>query len=89
MFRWKRVIGQARGSAGDEGRAEHDEPLNVAQRRRKRVPQNRASSKADGKVRMLRNGIRRRPLGGFNFDVIQNDGCQDHSWYSYESLADD
>ena len=34
MFRWKRVIGKARRSAGDEGRAEHDEPLNVAQRRR-------------------------------------------------------
>jgi len=33
----------ARRSAGDEGCAEHDEPLNVAQRRRKMVLQNRAS----------------------------------------------
>src|SRR5438874_3895055 len=35
------------------------------------------------------NGIRSRPLGRFNLDVVQNDWCQDHSWYSHESLAND
>ena len=73
----------------DEGRAEYDEPLNVATAPPQRVPQNRASSNADGKVRTLRNGIWRRPLGGFNLDVIQDDWCQNHSRYSHESLADD
>ena len=85
----------ARRSAGDEGCAEHDEPLNVAQRRRKMVLHPiEPVQDADGKVRTLialvyRNGIRRRPLGGFDLDVIQNDWCQDHSRYSHESLADD
>jgi hypothetical protein len=75
--------------AADEGRAEHHEPLVVA-----RAAANGAGQNADGKVRTLTalvywKGIRRRQLGRFNFDVVENDRCQNHSRYSHDSLAND